>query len=136
MVADATAAALLLEISWSYAGPEKVRRSVEVSVSSTQTVPLGLKAPQLGDVLALHHSALLLHRRSVSVRLLDLHDDPLEDLHGGLQPGGGVFNRLLRRGERRRVETSCTSVLTSFSFAEDSMNAAPQESASFFPSSG
>lgn len=28
------------------------------------------------------------------------------------------------------------SIITSFSLAEDSMNAAPQESASFFPSSG
>ena len=36
-------------------------------------------------------------------------------------------------GQRRFREKS---IVTSFSLAEDSMNAAPQESASFFPSSG
>lgn len=43
------------------------------------------QAPQLSGVLDLHHSALFLHWRSVPISLLDLHDDPLEDLHSGLQ---------------------------------------------------
>lgn len=36
----------------------------------------------------------------------------------------------------QNVDLKHVFIITSFSLAEDSMNAAPQESANFFPSSG
>lgn len=120
-----------LKLHWTWEGPLQCGGLSLVHSSKCASC---LKAPQLSGLLDLHHSTLLLHWRSVSISLLDLHNDPLEDLHSGL--GWRSFHWLIKKRFYQQGETNDTSILTSFSFAEDSMNAAPQESASFFPSSG
>lgn len=127
-----------LELHWTWEGPLQCGGLGQVHWQASRwNWASCLKAPQLSGALDLHHSALFLHWGSVSISLLDLHDDPLEDLHSGLHWKsfmGWLDGDSCHGGSD--VELNHTSVLTSFSFAEDSMNAAPQESASFFPSSG
>lgn len=118
----------------------RIAVSLVLMRSQAEVCASRLQQNKICDVLValLHHGALFVHRGCVSIGLLNLQDDPLENLHSSLHQKKLVNDTESRWNQTCGLHSELKGVfiITSFSLAEDSMNAAPQESANFFPSSG